>query len=242
MFFRAFLLFAAIKLTIALESSGQSQFAGWAADFNTVRLGKKTSLHSDFQLRSSAQLKHTQSLLLRAGLNIKTGKKFTVTAGYAYIHNRRTIAGVSGYLPEHRIWQQALFTHTFKRLAISHRARLEQRFIGRGMAVADGLETDGSVYANRFRYFTRGLLPLRKEPVFKKGMFAALQNEVFVNFGNTATVNGEYFDQNRFYIATGYRLNPQTDLEIGYMNQYVNGRGAAFTNSHIIQVAGYLRL
>ncbi len=239
---RTLLVFAIIKLAIALETNAQTQFGGWVADFNTIKLGKKTSLHSDFQLRSTHQLKHTQTLLLRAGLNVKTGKKFTLTAGYAYIHNRRTVTGVSGYTPEHRLWQQAVFAHSIKRLSVSHRARLEQRFIGRPVVQASELQTNGSVYANRFRYFNRSVLPLRKSAAFGKGMFAALQNEVFINFGNTSTVNGEYFDQNRFYLATGYRLNPQTDLEIGYMNQYINGRGSAFTNNHIIQVAGYLRL
>ena len=73
-------------------------------------------------------------------------------------------------------------------------------------------------------------------------MFVALQNEVFVNFGNTSTVNGKFFDQNRVYLATGFRLSPKADLEIGYMNQYVNGRGSQFTNNHILQLASYLRL
>jgi hypothetical protein len=44
------------------------------------------------------------------------------------------------------------------------------------------------------------------------------------------------------YIAGGYRLSAKADLELGYLNQYVNGRGSQFTNNHIIQLAGYLRL
>ena len=73
-------------------------------------------------------------------------------------------------------------------------------------------------------------------------MFAALQNEIFINIGNTANVNGEIFDQNRLYLALGYRPHPKADIEIGYMNQYVNGKGNLFTNNHILQLAGYLRL
>ncbi|WP_366206523.1 hypothetical protein [Flavihumibacter sp. CACIAM 22H1] len=35
---------------------------------------------------------------------------------------------------------------------------------------------------------------------------------------------------------------PSLDLEIGYLNQYVNGRGSAFTNNHVAQLAVYTRL
>ena len=73
-------------------------------------------------------------------------------------------------------------------------------------------------------------------------MFAALQNEEFVNVGNTKNVNGKFFDQNRFYLALGYRLRPSIDLETGYLNQYVSGRNGAFVNNHAWQVASYLRL
>ena len=69
-----------------------------------------------------------------------------------------------------------------------------------------------------------------------------MQNEVFVNIGNTANVNGKFFDQNRLYLAMGYRLCTSFDLEAGYLNQYISGRNSAFTNNHVLQVAGYLRL
>ena len=180
--------------------------------------------------------------MVRSGLNIHLNKKTTVTAGYAFISNKRTVSNVSGYAPEHRTWEQLLYNHKLSTIFIAHRFRLEQRFISKSIVVNNELKNDGSVYANRFRYFIRNILPLKKEANFKKGMFVALQNEVFFNFGNTSTVNGKFFDQNRVYLATGLRLSPKADLEIGYMNQYVNGRGSQFTNNHILQLATYLRL
>jgi hypothetical protein len=222
--------------------SAQSTFNGWLASFNAFKTGKKTSIHTDIQLRSTDELKQVQSILIRPGLNVHLNKHVTVTAGYAFISNKRISGTASAFMPEHRIWEQLLITHKLKRVAISHRFRLEQRFISKSVVLNDELERDGSAYANRFRYFIRGLIPLTNEPVFKKGCFAALQNEVFMNFGNTSTVNNETFDQNRLYIAVGYRLNPRFDLETGYLNQYVNGRNKSFSNNHIVQIAGYLRL
>lgn len=145
-------------------------------------------------------------------------------------------------LPEHRIWEQFLINHKLKNIFVGHRFRLEQRFIAKSIVADDELEKDGSAYANRFRYFIRAILPFKMQPVFKKGLFAALQNEVFLNFGNAATVNNETFDQNRLYRAVGYRLNTHFDLETGYPNQYVNGRNKSFANNHVVQLAGYLRL
>jgi hypothetical protein len=236
------LSFVILAHSFFLPIHAQSQFTGWLASFNTFKTGKKTSIHADVQLRSTDEIKQVQTFLIRSGLNIHLNKKTTVTTGYAFISNKRIVSNVSGYAPEHRIWQQLLYNHKLKNIFISHRFRLEQRFISKSIVVNNELKNDGSVYANRFRYFIRNVLPLKKEATFKKGMFVALQNEVFVNFGNTSTVSGKFFDQNRLYLATGFRLSPKADLEIGYMNQYVNGRDSQFTNNHILQLASYLRL
>lgn len=219
----------------------QSNFSGWVASFNSFKIGKKTSIHADVQLRSTDEIKQVQTLLIRPGINIHLNKTFTLSGGYAFIHNKRIVSGVSGFAPEHRIWEQLLINHKLKTVFVSHRFRLEQRFISKSIVVNNELKNDGNVYGNRLRYFIRNILPFGYKESFTKGMFGALQNEVFVNFASP-DVNDEFFDQNRFYIAAGYRLNPRFDLEAGYMNQYVNGRGKSFTNNHIVQLAGYLRL
>ncbi len=220
----------------------QSQFSGWLASFNTFKTGKKTSIHADVQWRSSDELKHTQTLLLRSGLNIHFTKQIIVTGGYAFIHNRRVVSNISGYAPEHRIWEQLLYNHKLKSIFVSHRFRLEQRFISKSIVQNNELKNDGSLFANRFRYFIRNVLPFQQEKTFSKGMFAALQNETFVNIGNKANVNGKFFDQNRLYLALGYRLHSSFDLETGYLNQYINGRNGAFSNIHVLQLAAYVRL
>ncbi len=237
-----FLLFAIFIICIANRVHAQSQFTGWLASFNTFKTGKKTSIHADVQLRSSDELKRMQTILVRTGLNVHLSKQLIVTAGYAFIDNYRTVSNVSGYAPEHRIWEQLLYNHKLNRVMLSHRFRVEQRFISKSVAINNELKNDGSLYANRFRYFLRNVIPFTKEPVFQKGMFAALQDEVFLNFGNNTNVNGKSFDQNRLYLAVGYRLKKSFDLEAGYMNQYISGRNSAFTNNHIVQLAAYLRL
>lgn len=224
-----------------VTAKAQTQFSGWLASFNSVKTGKKTSIYADVQLRSNNDWQQLQTLLIRPGINYHVNKRLTFTAGYAYIRNRKVVSDVAGYIPEHRIWEQLLYNHEWKNIRLSHRFRIEQRFIGKTVVMGNQL-SDGPNYANRFRYFLRNILPLKKEKKFSKGSFLALQNELFLNFGNKADLNGKTFDQNRFYLALGYRLSSAFDLEMGYMNQYINGRSSQFTNNHIIQLATYLRL
>ena len=223
-------------------AGAQSQFSGWLASFATIKSGKKTSIHADVQWRSSDQVKHMQTLLIRSGLNFHLNKQWTISAGYAFTYNRREVNDISGYAPEHRIWEQLQFGHRFNTFSLSHRLRLEQRFIGQSVVQDNELKTDSYAYINRIRYFIKTTRPFRRQANFTRGMFALLQEEIFLNFGNTDNANGKTFDQNRLFLALGYRLKGSLDLEAGYMNQYSSGRGDSFTNNHIAQVAVYIRL
>ncbi|MBX2924214.1 MAG: DUF2490 domain-containing protein [Chitinophagaceae bacterium] len=236
-------IFSLLLMIPALQSFSQAQFNGWLASFYTVRLKNNFSIQSDVQLRSSDQVEHVQTLLLRAGINYNTSKNLMLTTGYAYIDNLRTLSDQKGYVSEHRVWQQLLISQKVAGfIPVSHRFRLEQRFIGKPVLADDNVKKDGHAYANRTRYFLRGIIPFNGQKKFSKGMFGAAQNEIFVQFGNTRNVNGKTFDQNRAYLALGYRFSPRLDTEAGYMNQYISGRNEAFTNNHILQVVGYLKL
>ncbi len=235
------LLLCVLLLLSITGVNAQTQFSGWLASFNTIGLNKKLSIHFDAQLRSTDKLEQVGMLLLRPGLNYHFTKSFTATAGYAFIDGRRAIGNVSGLLAEHRIWQQAIYSHKLGSIAVAHRGRFEQRFLPKTVVQNNELEADGYNQAYRFRYFIRNIVPLTKGPAFTKGVFLAVQDEVFLNTGDKSAVNGKTFDQNRLYGAIGYRLPGKVDLEAGYMNQYISGR-SGFTNNHIAQIAVYKRL
>jgi hypothetical protein len=239
-------------LGLCLTNSAKAQtvdhFSGWAALFSTTRLSSKFSLHLESQVRSNNEWKEVQTVILRTGLNYNIKPGQIATVGYAYIAHHRTRDGVSGWGPEHRIWEQFILNKAFSPgdhlVTIQNRFRLEQRWISQSKVSDDKLVTDGYVFSQRIRYFARAIYPFSSTPqrVFTRGSYFSLQDEMFFNLGNTSGVNGKFFDQNRAYFSLGYRFSTKYDLEIGYMNQIIAGRGTLKTINNIIQVAAYLRL
>lgn len=238
------ILFFFLMMTATMAVKAQSgQFSSWLASFNTISIPEtKLSIHLDAQARTTDEWRDFQTYIVRPGLNYHLRKNMIATIGYGWVHNQRTLQDVTAYLSEHRIWEQFIVTHNLDFIPVQHRFRVEQRFIGTPVINNSKLEKDGHELAHRFRYFLRGVIPFSGEKGFAKGTFAAVQNEVFVNIANTNVVNGKFFDQNRAYLAVGYRFSKKFDLEAGYLNQYISGRGTAFSSVHVLQLASYLRL
>jgi hypothetical protein len=257
-------IFQAALLTILLSIAGpaaraQSQFAGWLGTFQTYKLSKKTGFYFDGQLRSTGQMRQMNMLLLRAGLSVALAPKFTATAGYAYILQQRLASGLSGYIPEHRSWEQLSYVLEARRnpdsrpTNITFRLRLEQRYLPQYGKRGNALVRTGNAYANRLRYFNRAVIPVggrtrfsrpasHSPQSFVRGFYVAVQNEIFLNVGDASPVNGKFFDQNRAYAAFGYRLSKPFDLEMGYVNQYVSGTGSKSSVNHVFQIVTYVRL
>jgi hypothetical protein len=234
----SFLLLSTVLCCRAQEPT----FNGWLMFMNTTKLDRQFSFYFDGQFRSNNQVKQIQTLILRPALNFSITPNITASLGYAFVENRRSLSGISGLAPEHRIWQQLQLNHPVAFTRLNHRLRLEQRFISNIYTSNNSLNHHGNVFANRVRYFFRDIIPLNGHKRFTKGYFAALQNEIFINIGDKSHVNRKYFDQNRAYVAFGYRFSTKLDLEAGYLNQYISGRDKLFNNNHILQLAIYNRL
>ncbi len=205
-----------------------SQQTGWMAWFNSAAINEQFGLVSDVQLRSQDEWAGPRTLLIRPGLSWYRAPGQTLSAGYAYVGTYNPEAADA---TEHRIWQQWVSSYRIARLNVSQRFRLEQRFIGRPGAP--------DVYSDRFRWFARLQLPVNGGTgSFMHGPFIAFQNEAMVNLSGRDALNAPLFDQNRAYLACGWRLNRTADVEIGYLNQWINGKNRDTVN-HVLQVALY---
>ncbi len=224
---RRILLLTAITILTFQHVSAQTkqENSGWFFLLNSTKLSEKWGLHLDVQVRSGDSWEGTKNVLFRPGITYFIDKKQNITAGYLLASTQ----AVPSTLFEHRIWEQYIISHKISSVFAAHRFRLEQRFLA------------NDNFAQRFRYFIRLIQPLQKtEQAFTKGAFFALQNEVFLNIQNKEFVNNSLFDQNRLYIAAGYRFSKKIDIEAGYLNQAINGKSSNTVNN-VSQLALYTR-
>lgn len=221
-----------------------NQNTGWFLFLNSTKFNDKWGMHFDLQVRSDNNWDRVRNLLVRPGVTYYINKNSNATVGYlftqTYLPEMYPVfaPGTTPYTPkftltEHRIWQQYIYNHQpWQGAALSHRFRLEQRFIER---------QNDDLFSQRLRYFFRLVQPLQKqEGAFSKGVFAAVQNEFFFNIQNKDQLNDNLFDQNRAYLAIGYRFSKAFDVEAGYLNQAIKGANNNTVNN-AVQLALYTR-
>lgn len=178
----------------------------WFFLSHTQKVSDRFDILADVQLRSSDHLAVFSTLLLRTALNYKINKKESVALGYAYKGDYEIQDGEKTYLPEQRIYEQYLHNFKLQRMEIMVRGRLEQRFV----------KEEEYKFSQRARILLSAQIPLIADKDFSKGVYANLQNELFLNVQNRENVNGSILDQNRPYISGGYRFNKSLDIEFGY--------------------------
>ncbi len=192
-------------------------------------LGTKWGIHLEGQARRAELGDDWQQLLLRPGVNYQLTPDTMLSMGYGYVETHRygDFPALHDF-PEHRFWQQVAHNRKWLGLDWTHRLRLEQRWIGEMEKDSGGdWDVDRWRYENRLRYMLRANLPLTPS----KNTYLTMSDEIFMNFGSNVKCNE--FDQNRAFIGIGYKFDPTTKLEVGFMEQTVQRRGGKiWENNH----------
>jgi Protein of unknown function (DUF2490) len=194
----------------------------------------KWGLHLEAQLRRADGLANAQQWLLRTGLNYHFAPAAFATLGYAFVETSPYGDFPSkSTFPENRIWEQIQLKQAIGRVELVNRFRLEQRFVNAPVAVGTGFEPGEAVYSNRFRSFHRISIPLKGKAIVDKSFYITAFDEIFVSWGKKVAFN--LFDQNRAYIALGYKIPKAGRLELGYLNQQiVKSDGIKVENNHTL--------
>lgn len=207
----------------------EHQLHGWYMYFGDHPVKGRWELHLENQWRRHDGILRWQQNLFRPGVNYQVSERVSVTAGYAQI---RTFPhgdyGPPRAFNENRLWQQAIVAQRFGRVRWQHRLRQEQRW------VQSAAEPESWRYSNRFRYFGKGVIPLRGR------WFGAVYDEIFWTF--SPGPGRRSFDQNRAYAALGRRLGRHNSVEAGYLYQWVaQGNGRVFEHNHTLQIGFFSR-
>jgi hypothetical protein len=228
------LFFGTLKAQNPREYTNNS--TAWFMYFGTHKIADKWSLHLEGQVRRSEGLANPQQLLLRGGLNYHINPQATVTAGYCYVETY-PYGGfpTKSDFPENRIWEQLQLKNQVGNFEWISRFRLEQRYVYSPVLVGTTYQAGDAVYTNRFRVLNRFSIPFRGKTIVDKSFYLSVFDEIMVNFGKNVQYN--LFDQNRIYVALGYKLPKVGRLELGYLNQWlVKPDGKKIENNNTLQV------
>ena len=174
----------------------------WLVYFGNQKINNKWLLQSDFQYRLNQVSNQKSQLLLRAGLGYNlTEANNNILIGLAYIQSNWEEGDVTKPVTkEQRIYQQYLYKQKVNNVFITHRVRLEERFI------ADD-------FGLRSRYFLSVQKPLNGKLLNRRSVYASCFNELFLDIKN------QKFDRNRFYSGIGFGVSNDIRLETGYLIQ-----------------------
>lgn len=226
--------FAAISmlfLTCIFKGYAQTetQYAGWLALSHKQNIAGKWGFLFDAQYRTDKQFSQTSNYFFRPGITYEIVKKQSAGAGYMVFGSYEEEQNNRIFYVENRIWEQYQLKTEIGKSSLSNRLRLEQRFIN--------VKNGG--FSQRLRYYIRSQVPLvRVDTVFTHGIYAALQNELFVNVQHRERAGNSFLDQNRSYASFGYRFSKKIDVELGYQLVYSKDREGNLRNN-VFQLAIY---
>ncbi len=161
----------------------------------------------DIHPRWREEGRNFDTLILRPSLIYKITPKTSIWTGYDTINNHP--AGQSSF-QENRLWEQVMHQfETFGGLTLTVRTRFEQRD-----------REDYSDIAHRLRHMVRATTPSS----LHQQLSWVVWNELFINLNQTDWGVMRGTDQNRLFLGANWKFDELSNLEVGYINQYVNGK------------------
>jgi hypothetical protein len=237
-------LFLGITLLVFYSSRSNAQVKrqysnnsnGWFMYVGNHKLSDKWGLHLEAQWRRNEIILNNQQLLFRAGVNHYLSAQVLLTAGYCYVvtYPYGALAAKATF-PENRIWEQLNLKTAIGAMEVINRFRLEQRYVHTPVWKDSEYIPGDAVYTNRVRWMSRYSLPFKGRTIEDRSCYLSFYDELFINFGENVGYN--ILDQNRAYVALGYKIPKLGRLELGYMNQLiVRSDGIKIEQNHTFQL------
>lgn len=210
-----------VPFFVFAQKNISNQFHAWALYTGTHKITNKVNFMTEYQWRRADGFQHWQQSLLRLGTEYVINPKISVMVGYGWFKTFPYGAQPVLYeFNEHRIFEQMNLKDRIGRFEIQHRYRIEQRFLEQYAINSSGevVQMD-PVFRNRIRYRAMMMVPLSHKEMVDNTLFLNVNDELFVGIGEGIAKNP--IDQNRFIAALGWRFNAQTNVQVGYLNQFV---------------------
>ena len=186
----------------------------WYQYLMNAKIDDKMTLTALSQYRSFDMLLDARLFVAAAYVDYSLDKKISVGGGGMFLllesydknNNKKERS-------EKRIFQQVTTSDNIGRTSISHRFRVEERFLN-----------NPDKFIVRFRYLTSFRIPLNKSTE-KQINYAILKNEIRV-----AAVKDKPFDSDRITVGTGFNLSKKSALEVNLISQLAEHKTSNYLN------------
>lgn len=205
----------------------------WFAVTTNWKLNKRMTYMLEGQFRYASGFQ-PQQYQVRTAMDISLNKHFSIVpVGYVYTWNYKygkQPAALSNN--EHRLWEQVAYKHHIGRLYLSHRLRLEQRFIQAHTLSQEGklIDEGYDVFQNRLRYRFMVNVPVNKPKIEAGAYYASVWDEGFLSWGENITFHEP--DQNRLFAGMGSQITSRLAVQGGFLYQMlIKANGAKQENN-----------
>lgn len=212
----------------------------WFRYYSELQLKPTFSVHTEIENRVFNKTFKQNQFIIHTRVHYALKPKFDISAGFSYSlqwpQNKNATSRL--VVPEYRFMQECNHFHFLnKTIKMSHRLRIEERFITATME--DELLKALNLFI-RMRYRFQLQIDLLKSP--NKGQFLLkISNEMMFQFGKTNTPY--LFDQNRFYFGFEQKVSKSFSVELGYQHLYQQRVEAnKFYSKDILRLSIYHKL
>ena len=201
---RLIILVILLTFQSSLFSQNPSEYflGSWYTYGSSHRLSECFSLTPYDELRFFEASSNYNLAFVSLRGNYHLDSKSSFGLGYAYLDIDTVFEFDNApNVHEHRLFEQYGYKHSLGKIKITHRGRLEQRFLD--------FRTRNETQ-HRFRY----RITLKYD--FNTALFMTVSEEPFVNFQDEA------FHENRFYAGFGLNLfKNKSQITVGYLKQHI---------------------
>jgi hypothetical protein len=206
-FTRAFFLLGLLSPAISFADT-EEDGRYWLSIYTQGKLPADNFYWSmDTHPRWREEGKEFDQLILRPAVFYRFNPKSSVWLGYDTVINHP--AGQSDFR-ENRLWEQ--FQYQFDEVAditFTSRTRFEQR-----------RREDFQDVGHRLRQMVRATTPSTLHPQMQWVVY----DELFINFNQTEWGVRRGIDQNRLFLGVNWKFSDFSNVDVGYLNQFINTR------------------
>ena len=201
------ILFASLIHTVVFNAQYdyENQSGSW------LEFSMDNKIDESWSIPVSSILKHHELFetydfaFIRTGITHHFKPTFKLTAGIAYLNSQTyTDTELSDKAYQLWIYNQCTITSNIGQNALSHRLRLENRWVTK-------------IQSTHFNHRVRYRMQFSKS-IFGK-VFVKSFNEIFFN------LKGHAFNQNRIFIGIGREISPMIKMDIGYLKNHFRTKG-----------------